>query len=275
MKKLDPKSPEFRELVDKTINLKLNLPLLKIPVEKTEGVINLKHLPMLKEPSKISLKNLPKYEIAKGLENLTGNKDTDFLIMNMLNDQDLSSLCQTNKYLAQRCTDDEFWKRRFMLRFSVLKKPEGKSWKNHYMQIATDLAIFKGREIEFFDRIFWYKNIQNSLYVDEKRKKLIPLLEAPQEIFANLYFLNIENIKIKNGTVSFDSITPFQLLNEFTTENNKYITGFFYGNTKDNVFRAIKNRWIPIKVNKKDIESSSFSKILRYNGVRIRISQKF
>jgi hypothetical protein len=50
MKKLDPKSPEFRELVDRTVNMKLNLPALTIPIEKTEGVVNTKSntLPPLK-----------------------------------------------------------------------------------------------------------------------------------------------------------------------------------------------------------------------------------
>jgi hypothetical protein len=50
MKRLDPKSPEFRELVDRTVNMKLNLPALTIPIEKTEGVVNTKSntLPLLK-----------------------------------------------------------------------------------------------------------------------------------------------------------------------------------------------------------------------------------
>ena len=86
MKRLDPKSPEFKELVRNTISIKLDLPPLKIPVEKTEGqsVINTnpsakspkspkatKLSPLKKEPQNklpplaTAIKNLPKMEAPK------------------------------------------------------------------------------------------------------------------------------------------------------------------------------------------------------------------
>ena len=67
MKRLDPKSPEFKELVRNTVNIKLDLPLLKIPSENIEGkgkeeeeIINTK--PILKPlpPLKKANKELPK-----------------------------------------------------------------------------------------------------------------------------------------------------------------------------------------------------------------------
>jgi hypothetical protein len=42
----------------------------------------------------------------------TGNKDTDFLVLNQLLDNDLASVCSANKYAKKLCEDEGFWKRR-------------------------------------------------------------------------------------------------------------------------------------------------------------------
>ena len=39
---------------------------------------------------------------------LTGNKDTDFLVLLELNDYELGKVCQVNKYVQSLCNDDFF-----------------------------------------------------------------------------------------------------------------------------------------------------------------------
>jgi hypothetical protein len=43
------------------------------------------------------------------MDRLTGNKDTDFLILNRLTDHELTKVCQVNRYIRSICNDDKFW----------------------------------------------------------------------------------------------------------------------------------------------------------------------
>ena len=61
---------------------------------------------------------------------LTGVKDLDFKILNKLEDQDLVSVCKTNKQANKLCDDQNFWLQRIMIKFpylslSILKKYKG------------------------------------------------------------------------------------------------------------------------------------------------------
>lgn len=44
---------------------------------------------------------------------LTGNKDVDYNILSELNILELSRICTTNKYSAQICSDENFWRYKF------------------------------------------------------------------------------------------------------------------------------------------------------------------
>ena len=50
----------------------------------------------------------------------TGNKDVDLVILNQLNDRDLFSICQVNKYISSLCNED-FWKKKFMRKYRIFK----------------------------------------------------------------------------------------------------------------------------------------------------------
>ncbi len=52
---------------------------------------------------------------------LTGNKDTDMLVLLQLNDYDLSQVCQVNKKVKKICQDDMFWKKRLLSITEILK----------------------------------------------------------------------------------------------------------------------------------------------------------
>ena len=77
---------------------------------------------------------------------LTGNRDVDIDILNRLNDKDLVSSCQTNKYAQSVCNDEKLWLRRSIDRFSKyvsveeMKKFKGnRTWGEYYVEIAKIL----------------------------------------------------------------------------------------------------------------------------------------
>lgn len=93
-KRVDPQSPEFRDLVSSLTSTKLNLPLIDVVrLEKEKDI-----------PEKIGF---------------TGLKDTDFLILMQLDDAELASVCSINKYVKSLCENEIFWLNRIL---SKLKK---------------------------------------------------------------------------------------------------------------------------------------------------------
>ena len=48
---------------------------------------------------------------------LSGNKETDFLILMQLTDYELTKVCQVNKYVNKLCNDDNFWRNRVLTKF--------------------------------------------------------------------------------------------------------------------------------------------------------------
>jgi hypothetical protein len=49
---------------------------------------------------------------------LTGNKQTDILVLMQLEDHELKSVCEVNKYVKSLCDDDMFWMNRIIERMS-------------------------------------------------------------------------------------------------------------------------------------------------------------
>lgn len=53
------------------------------------------------------------------MERLTGNKQTDFLILKKLTDYELTRVCQVNKYVNSLCQDDTFWLNRILKNYPL------------------------------------------------------------------------------------------------------------------------------------------------------------
>ena len=79
---------------------------------------------------------------------LTGNKDVDYLILDLLDDRELVNVCQTNKKANHLCNDDQFWKRRTQSRFGKYLTPLGINmeeyikyktdpWKEYYIKLKS------------------------------------------------------------------------------------------------------------------------------------------
>ena len=73
---------------------------------------------------------------------LSGQKDTDFIILSKLNDKDLLSVCVTNKYANRLCNNEDFWRNRFIAKWGseyVKYNSENRSWKRFYLLITKYL----------------------------------------------------------------------------------------------------------------------------------------
>ena len=130
MKKLDPSSPEFRDLVKNITSLKISLP--KIPIREKE-------------------------ELDYRSSVLTGNKDTDLIILSNLNDYDLSSVCRVNKYTRELCNNESFWMNRTTKRFgqfsrdiNVDRLKLNMTWKQFYVKLVDIVEYFyrNGKNVE-------------------------------------------------------------------------------------------------------------------------------
>jgi hypothetical protein len=56
-------------------------------------------------------------EEGKETKKFTGQKDVDVKILNLLEDKDLISLCETNKYVNSICNNDTFWRDRIVNKY--------------------------------------------------------------------------------------------------------------------------------------------------------------
>lgn len=197
----------------------------------------------LKEPKQQELKQ----QELNNKKGFTEHKDIEPLILYQLDDRSLLSVCLSSKYLNSFCNKEDFWMNRFLRKYGkdvsiyTPEKPQGKSWKNHYMQIIIDLDRYKQNPMNFFRNIYWNaKGINYSFYKeDEGRGKLIHFSEAPEWVKTNFWLLDLGNdIKIFQvnefldyETYNFSHPTPNEILSTLPTgimldNENDYISGF-------------------------------------------------
>lgn len=72
---------------------------------------------------------------------LTGNKDTDFVILSQLDDRSLLNMCLIYKD-NKACNDETFWKRRTINKYGNVKPQT--SWKQYYL----DQVYALGQELD-------------------------------------------------------------------------------------------------------------------------------
>ena len=160
------------------------------------------------------------------------DKDLAHKIMMDLSNADLVKICATNKRMYDVCNNyPSFWRNKFVKDYgehAAKYKPENRSWKTHYMQVFIDLQIYKKDPIKFFRNIAWKENVNNSLFIDNRNKKLIPLREAPEWVMNNLYLLELDNIKMtKYGNVTeYKNIKPIDFL-----QKQNVSTSYMFGIT--------------------------------------------
>ena len=177
----------------------------------------------------------------------TGIKDVDLKILMELDDRDLIQTCATNRELRRICNvDQSFWRNRYVKQYgeeATKYKPEGRSWKNHYMQTYIDLHKFSN-PIDFLSYIAWRENRDKSYFVDYDNEMLVPLKDAPEWVMNNIHLLKIPKINVVSfapnafllaASEVYENITPYELFTKILTPENLYILDF----------RRLKNNYIP------------------------------
>jgi hypothetical protein len=82
-------------------------------------------------------------------QRFTGQKDVDFIILQKIDDLELSNLCVINSYVNDLCKDETFWRNRLLSKYGFLLgdtkeiinkyKPEDISWKEYYIWLNSSL----------------------------------------------------------------------------------------------------------------------------------------
>ena len=111
---------------------------------------------------------------------LSGNKDTDALILMKLNDKDLSSICQINSYISSLCSDDTFWRNRVLYRFRLpinitneikdYLSWTSNPWKEYYFWLTSILVYKHAKKLKVDDFLFEFPNLY---VIASYRKNLI------------------------------------------------------------------------------------------------------
>ena len=165
-KKLEVNSPEFRDLVGKLTTTRLTLPnLVTLPP--------LPKIPMSPTPLSTTAKSPTKFPplVVKKTEKdvtFTGVKDVDMLILMQLDDKSLFRTCKVNKYVNDLCKSENFWRNRLQNRFDVITKPEDKTWKNYYVELAEEE---KGLNLYWSGRSRYNRRDEGGFRLDKKLYK--------------------------------------------------------------------------------------------------------
>ncbi len=117
---------------------------------------------------------------------LTGIKDVDLKILDELSDQELFSFCLVNTDANRLCSNEVFWRNRFIKRFGKFSKmkPENRSYKNFYLSLIKEL----GKEIDSIDKDV--HNLVSALdKIKGKKYKIHDNGGRPFQVFINKEFV--------------------------------------------------------------------------------------
>ena len=67
---------------------------------------------------------------------LTGIKDTDLLILELLDLESLFSLSKVDKYTNTLCKNEDFWRNRFIKTYGNYIKPTWIKWREFYLKVV-------------------------------------------------------------------------------------------------------------------------------------------
>ena len=90
---------------------------------------------------------------------LTGTKNSDFLILNELNNHDLGRVCQVNKMAKSLCDDDNFWNQRLHHQITSLDFFERSRTKVPFSRISEVKTFLKFDKWKDFYK-FLFSNVQ-------------------------------------------------------------------------------------------------------------------
>ena len=188
---------------------------------------------------------------------MLGVKDVDRKILLELDDRSLLNACQTDSRYAKLCSNDEFWRIRYIQQFgehAAQYKPENVTWRNHYLQVIVDLENFPGLT-ELSEMIIWdtQGDWKSSYWVDTANEEIKPFTEAPEKIMNWFWLKKIDEITLtldfwdENASVSsiLKNVTPQEIYEEMSKESDpewRFITGIIYSSQYDDYQRDYRRK---------------------------------
>lgn len=184
---------------------------------------------------KMSMQNFqpPKKEIL-----LTGIRDIDLKILEELSDQELFSFCLVNKEANKLCSNEVFWRNRFIKRFGQFNrwKPENRSYKNFYLSLVKEL----GKEVDMEDLKKKDRDIYNIVFgLDKIKVKKYEVHDngaRPFKVYTDKMFVliykEIEDEKYSKFPI-FAFLNPKKVFIGISSENDIINYGGSYGEEYD------------------------------------------
>ena len=123
---------------------------------------------------------------------LTGQKDADLLILSRLDDKSLLNVCVVNKEANELCKDEDFWRNRFVKKFGKIAagyKPDGRSWRNHYLKVISDLDTHSNDPWKFFKEVSWLTSDSDLEKVADLGSERAKKIGRDPEEYHNLFWM--------------------------------------------------------------------------------------
>ena len=152
MKKMNVNSPEYRALVSSLLGKEVRFQdVPQIEIRKSPAILSASSSPL---SSPLSVEKLAKNQEMIRI-GITGDKNTDFIVLSNLNDYDLARVCRVNKYTRDLCQNENFWMNRTIKRFSQFSSDINAdriklnlSWKKFYVKLVDILEwLYSNRDI--------------------------------------------------------------------------------------------------------------------------------
>lgn len=176
------------------------------------------------------------------MSKLSGHKDTDFIILQQLNDNELGRVCQANKYVNQLCQDQNFWLKRILHTFK-LNGEEVQKMKNFFaFENYRDLYIYlkefptiltrggfatthidRDETIEFFKK----EELINQIFNDILKKNLPKWIDRDGlliDLRRNLPNFLLENVYAHQSSSLQNSIDTYLRPLILNRKNKKFIS---------------------------------------------------
>jgi hypothetical protein len=143
-------------------------------------------------------------------------KDVDLKILSELDDKSLFQTCMTNKYINNICSNEDFWRNRYIKKFgleAIKYKPDEKTWKKHYLQVAIDLDRFTTEPLKFISHVHWSPRGEKYSFFFFNGG-ISSFETAPEWMKNNFYLLDVGLVNIFGK--EFSHITPYEFFKKYS-----------------------------------------------------------
>jgi hypothetical protein len=177
------------------------------------------------------------------MNEFTGTRATDLLVLQEMSDNDLANVCQTNKYFRGLCEDENFWRIRTVKNYGPYIVPDYEDKEYEYIR-----KHYMGRNTTWKKYYLWLSNaVQNPLYgiillFQNPREDLYEVLNGEFEVYKDDPNLWKPHTEIRDGEEIIDAGHP-----DSQVKLKPWYDSFLFPNnlnqyhTIDEIFYAIIN----------------------------------